>query len=80
MSRSVNQANINASKLKEYPIVVPDIKTQKQLVSIFSALKDKAEGLEKVYARKLSLLGSLKKSLLQKAFSGELTKSKGIAA
>ena len=80
MSRSVNQANINASKLKEYPIIVPDMKTQNQLVSIFSSLKDELERLEKVYVRKLSLLDTLKKSLLQKAFSGELTKSKGIAA
>ena len=80
MSRSVNQANINASKLKEYPIAVPDMKTQKQLVSIFSSLKDELERLEKVYVRKVTLLDTLKKSLLQKAFSGELTKSKGIAA
>ena len=80
MSRSVNQANINASKLKEYPIAVPDMKTQKQLVSIFSSLKDELERLEKVYVRKVTLLETLKKSLLQKAFSGELTKSKGIAA
>ena len=80
MSRSVNQANINASKLKEYPIAVPDIKTQKQLVSIFSSLKDELERLEKVYVRKVTLLDTLKKSLLQKAFSGELTKTKGQAA
>ena len=80
MSRSVNQANINASKLKEYPIIVPDMKTQKQLVSIFSSLEDELERLEKVYVRKLSLLDTLKKSLLQKAFSGELTKTSGQAA
>jgi type I restriction enzyme S subunit len=42
-------------------------------------LHDLVRELEQPYERKLASLDELKKSLLQKAFSGELTKSKGIA-
>ena len=34
MSRSVNQANINGTKLKDYPILVPPLSEQKRIVSI----------------------------------------------
>ncbi|NEQ25408.1 MAG: hypothetical protein F6K28_41350 [Microcoleus sp. SIO2G3] len=47
MSRSVNQANINGTKLKEYPIVVPPLPEQKRIVAIV----DKAfEGIDRAIA------------------------------
>jgi type I restriction enzyme S subunit len=34
MSRSVNQANINGTKLKDYPIILPPLSEQKRIVAI----------------------------------------------
>jgi type I restriction enzyme S subunit len=75
MSSSVNQANINASKLKEYKIPVPSIDLQKQFVEELNKLKQETDLLASLYKDKISALEELKKSLLQKAFSGELTKN-----
>ena len=79
MSSSVNQANINASKLKQYKIRLPDLETQVGLVKELQVLKNKTDEIETSYIRKLESISELKKSILQKAFTGELT-SKDIAA
>ena len=50
---------------------------------VVSKLRKYGNDIEKVInisQKKLNNLDELKKSLLQKAFTGELTKSKGIAA
>lgn len=69
---SVNQANINGAKLMRYPIPVPPIAEQKNIVKRLNLLASEIHGLESVYTRKLAALEELKKSILQKAFSGEL--------
>lgn len=51
-----------------------DIETQKQIVNQLNSLKSEIEGLESYYKQKLTNLEELKKSILQKAFTGELTK------
>lgn len=73
MSRSVNQANINGTKLKNYPIYFPDISTQKKLVKKLYSLASKTQRLEAIYQRKLTALQELKQSILHQAFTGELT-------
>ncbi len=73
MSSSVNQANINGTKLKKYPLSAPDIEEQKSIVIKLQDLEEKTKYLESIYQRKLNSLNELKQSLLQKAFSGELT-------
>ena len=75
MSHSTNQANINGTKLKEYPINVPELSDQKALAENFRHLENKVKKIESIYEKKLSALDELKKSILQKAFSGELTKT-----
>jgi type I restriction enzyme S subunit len=47
MSRSVNQANINGTKLKDYPIIVPPLPEQKQIVAI---LDEAFEGIDRAIA------------------------------
>jgi type I restriction enzyme S subunit len=47
MSRSVNQANINGTKLKEYPIFLPTLLEQKQIVVI---LDEAFEGIDRAIA------------------------------
>ena len=74
MSSSVNQANINASKLKQYVIRLPKYEEQEILVEELNKLKSEVDELIKFYGKKSQALEELKKSLLQKAFVGELTK------
>ena len=73
MSSSVNQANINATKLKSYPMPALSIDEQQSLVEIFEEFSSETQRLEVIYQQKLTALAELKQSLLQKAFSGELT-------
>lgn len=73
MSSSVHQANISASKLENYKISLPNIGIQREIASNIILLKLEIMKLEESYNSKLSVLDELKKSLLQKAFSGELT-------
>ncbi len=74
MSRSINQANINGTKLKQYPISIPSLKKQQKIVRKLRVLEAETQRLEAIYQQKLTALAELKQSLLQKAFSGELTK------
>ena len=74
---SVNQANINGTKLKTYPIPLPTLKEQKSIVQKLDALSAETKKLESIYQQKLHDLEELKKSILQKAFAGELTIDNG---
>lgn len=69
---SVNQANINGKKLKDYFLPIPPLKEQQRIVTVFDTLSTKTKKLEAIYQQKLSDLEELKKSVLKKAFSGEL--------
>ena len=51
----------------------PDIKLQINIVNEIEVLHQKTEKLKDIYMKKLSSIDELKKSILQKAFSGELT-------
>ena len=72
MISSVNQANINGAKLKEYPMPVPSLSEQRKIVSSLDALQAETQRLESLYQQKLTALDALKKSLLHQAFSGAL--------
>ena len=69
---SVNQANINGTKLKSYPIPAPSLTEQKTIVKKLDDLAQETHRLETIYRQKLTALDDLKKSLLHKAFSGQL--------
>jgi type I restriction enzyme S subunit len=66
--------------IKDLEISIPSSEEQQRTLDVLEPLKTNIEKLETNYKEKLASLNDLKKSLLQKAFSGELTKSKGIAA
>ena len=69
---SVNQANINGTKLKSYPIPAPSLSEQKAIVAKLNDLSEETQRLARLYERKLAVLEALKRSLLHQAFSGEL--------
>jgi len=64
---------INNYDIAPLPISFPASKVkQKELVELLGAIKDESEALADLYARKISALDELKKSLLHQAFSGQL--------
>lgn len=67
------QGGFNASKLADLVIPKPPFSEQKRLVARFDALAAETKGLQAIYQQKLGSLAELKQSILQKAFSGELT-------
>jgi type I restriction enzyme S subunit len=69
---SVNQANINGTKLKSYPMPAPSLTEQKTIVKKLDELAQETHRLESIYRQKLTALDNLKKSLLHQAFSGQL--------
>ena len=69
---SVNQANINGKKLKTYPIPLPPIEKQEQIVKELDSLSSEIIKLSNIYQSKLANIAELKKSILQKAFTGDL--------
>lgn len=73
-ARSVNQANINATILRNEAIDFPSsVQVQADLAAKFDALSLETQRLKQSYEVKLGQLAKLKQSILQKAFSGELT-------
>jgi len=73
MGKSVNQANISASKLKEYPLLLPPLDEQRRIVSILGELRQNVGDLSRKYAMAIADIADLRQSILQKAFSGQLT-------
>ncbi len=66
---------IKSKLLKEILIPIPKNKNiQKRIVDEIDSLKEQTKQLEKHYNQKLKNIEELKKSILQKAFSGELLK------
>lgn len=65
--------------IKEYKIPVPSVGEQKQLIEQAEILRAETQKLEAVYQKKIDDLEELKKSILQKAFAGELETKKAVA-
>ncbi len=74
------QPKLNQAMLNKIPIPYPSLEEQGAIVDEFDQLKINVNKLRDIYQRKLNALEELKKSILQKAFRGELTSSKPIPA
>ncbi len=75
------QPHFNGAAVKKMVFTYPkSVKLQKQLIEKFQILSTKTKKLEAIYQKKINELEVLKKTILQKAFSGELTSaSVGVA-
>ena len=83
MLRIVNlgaTANQMAQPVISYKTISPiklsfpkDLNIQRMIVERCNMLQSKTQGLESIYQQKLASLAELKQSILQKAFTGELT-------
>jgi len=71
---------INKSKWENLTISFPKSKTEQKLfVEKFDALSIESQKLQEIYLKKIADLEELKKSILQKAFAGELRSPEGAA-
>jgi type I restriction enzyme S subunit len=74
LARQAAQPVISNSSLKDLMLEFPKSKEEQQtIVKRFDDLTEQTKKLEVIYQQKLNDLEELKKSILQKAFNGELT-------
>lgn len=64
------QPKLNQTMLNKIPIPFPSLKEQESVVKKLDALSTETKKLEAIYQKKINDLEELKKSILQKAFSG----------
>ena len=79
MSNGGAQEFVGLTALRSFPIPFPTLKEQQTIVRQLDALRAETQKLEAVYQKKLDDLEELKKSILQKAFAGELKTEKAVA-
>lgn len=63
---------LNQEKMRSIEMPLPSIKEQKKIVKKLDELFEQTKKLEEIYTKKLADLEELKKSVLKKAFNGEL--------
>ena len=74
-----NQTNLRKNDILNCTLYLPKMEDQQTIIRKLDALRAETQKLEAVYQQKLADLEELKKSILQKAFAGELT-DKSIAS
>lgn len=71
-AKGTTQQFVGLGYLRNFKIKIPDLNIQKIIVKKLDALSEQTKKLEGVYKQKLADLEELKKSILNKAFKGEL--------
>ena len=67
-----NISNLNQKILTALPVTYPSYEQQCELVKHTKTIETESNSLTRIYTEKLDSIDELKKSILQKAFSGEL--------
>lgn len=74
--KTIRGATVDRISIKEFPsfpIPLPNLEDQKSIVFQVDMLSTETQRLEAIYQQKLAALNELKQTILQKAFTGELT-------
>ena len=79
-STGARMPRANMDDVMNFEIPVPSIEVQKELVDQLIKIKENSLEISQLYKYKKVQLEELKKSILQKAFSGELTANEHVAA
>jgi type I restriction enzyme S subunit len=74
VQKGVAYTGINLGDLRELPIAFPTQKHQSLIISKIDRVRVEIVRLDTIYHQKLKALSELKQSILQKAFTGDLTK------
>ena len=77
-AKGTTQKFVGLGYLRSFPILIPPFKDQQTIVRQLDALRAETNRLEAIYQQKLLNLEELKKSVLQKAFAGELKTSQEV--
>ena len=77
-AKGTTQKFVGLGYLRSFPILIPPLKEQQTIVRQLDALRAETQKLEAVYQKKMDDLEELKKSILQKAFAGELKTSQEV--
>ncbi len=67
------QPNLGAKSVAKYIIYFPEFSEQKNIVKKLDILAEETKKLETIYQRKLEAIAELKQSILEKAFTGQLS-------
>ena len=70
--RAAGQIGLTKETLEPYPIALPSLVDQQELVDTIKELEGETQRLAAIYKRKLAAFDALKESLLHQAFSGGL--------
>lgn len=71
--------NVSLKSMREFKVPLPELSEQQDIVLKLDALCIESNKISAIYQKKIENLAELKKSILQKAFSGELRTTKEIA-
>lgn len=77
-STGARMPRANMNQVLEFDFAFPSIKEQQTIVRQLDALRAETKKLEAIYQKKIEDLEELKKSILQKAFAGELKTEKAV--
>lgn len=69
--------HISAQQIKDFRFARPPLAEQRRVAGNLEVLREQSQNLANIYERKREALEALKKSLLHRAFSGELTAKRG---
>jgi len=75
-SERAGMPKVNREHLFQYSVALPEVSEQKRIAEQLDIIAMESRRIEIIYQQKLASLAELKQSLLQKAFSGELTAAK----
>jgi type I restriction enzyme S subunit len=78
--RQSTRNQVPITKQREFFHIIPPLAEQASIVEQLENLFEGSQRLESIYRQKLSTIAELKQSILQKAFSGQLTSAETIAA
>ena len=80
VKKGATYTGINIEDLRQLPIRYPkELVDQRKVIGVVSDATVAARRLETIYTQKLANLDELKQSLLQKAFTGQLTAREQVA-
>jgi type I restriction enzyme S subunit len=71
-SARAGMPKVNREHLFEFRVFMPSVSKQREIAAKFDDLHGETQRLESIYQQKLTALDELKKSLLHRAFSGDL--------
>jgi type I restriction enzyme S subunit len=72
LTRAIGQVNVNAKKIAAMPLPLPNLGMQEQIVTHLDAVQNEVDRMRSVLDEEEQLLDRLERSILEKAFRGEL--------